>query len=139
MWGRILKLICEELGDRNLLFLEADKDLKWYGVPVKEICDKVSFEATNSEIAQTVRANLQEVQGKGWIVYVDPFNNFADIYESDKPRYGNRWNLEKPFDISEVRFRIGFFASKEDAYDFFLKISKKIKELYDIKFDVIYV
>jgi len=138
MWGRILKLVCQELGDRNLFFLEADGNLKWYGVPVKEICDKVGFEATNSEIAQTVKANLQEVQGKGWVVYVDPFNNFANIYKSDKPRYGNRWNPDRPFDISEVRLRIGFFGSKEEAYDFFLKISKKIKELYNLEFDVIY-
>ncbi|AAC07189.1 hypothetical protein [Aquifex aeolicus] len=117
MWARVLKLICEELGDRELFLLEADKDLKWFGAPVKEVCEKVNFDARNSEIAQTVKASLQEVQGEGWIVYVDPFNNFADIYEANKPRYRNRWNQERPYDISETRFRVGFFPSREEAYD----------------------
>ncbi|GAB6065095.1 hypothetical protein JCM9492_01870 [Aquifex pyrophilus] len=138
MWGRVLKLICEEAGDRNLFFLEADENLKWFGAPVREVCQKVNPDMKNSEIAQTVKVSLQPVEGEGWVVYVDPFNNFADIYPSDKPRYRNRWNPERPYDINETRFRIGFFGSKEEAYDFFLKISKKIRELYDLKFDVIY-
>lgn len=139
MWGRALKLICENLGDRELYILEADKDMKWFGASLRKLCGNLDFNARVSEIIQTIKLNLEEVkEGEGWIVYVDPINNFADIYEYNKPRYRNRFNVERPFDVSEKGFRVGFFPSKEEAYEFFLNISKILKNKEKIKFDVIY-
>ncbi|NPA32287.1 MAG: hypothetical protein GXO04_01535 [Aquificae bacterium] len=120
------------------MILEADKELKWFGAPLGELCERIPESATNSEALRTVKSLLKETEGEGWIAYVDPFNNFADIYESDKPRYRNRWNAERPYDVNEMAFRVGFFSSRDEAYDFFLKIAQKIRELYNLKFDVIY-
>ena len=138
MLGKVLKLVCENLGDKEVYFLEADENLNWFGAPVKEVCSQLDFNDKNSSIVQTIKSNMKELgKGEGWIVYVDPFNMFADIYEADKPRYRDRWNKDRPFNLSHMSIRIGFFASRDEAYDIFLKISKKLKE-ENFKFDVIY-
>jgi len=137
MWGRVLKLICENLGERELYILEADKDMKWYGVPLRKLCDNLQFNGKVADLVRSIKAELGEMSGTGWVVYVDPYNFFADVYEADKPRYRNRWNPERPSDISEKGFRVGFFGSKEEAYDFFVKIAKTLKDTEGIKFDVV--
>ncbi len=138
MLGKVLKLVCENLGDREVYFLEADGELNWFGAPVGEVCSKIDFNAKNSEIIQAIKSELKELgKGEGWVVYVDPINMFADIYEADKPRYRDKWNKDRPFNLSPMSLRIGFFASRNEAYDVFLRISKKLKE-EDYKFDVIY-
>lgn len=138
MLGRVLKLVCENLEDRELYFLEADAELNWFGAPVRELCSKLDFSAQNSEIIRAIKSELRELgKGEGWIVYLDPFNMFADIYEADRPRYRDRWSKERPFNLSHMSLRIGFFPNRNDAYEMFLRISKKLKE-ENYKFDVIY-
>ncbi len=138
MLGRVLKLICESLDNKEVYFLEADGELNWYGASVQEVCNKLNFDDTNSSIVQSIKSELKELgKGEGWIVYVDPYNMFADIYEAKRARYRDRWNKERPYNLSPTSIRIGFFKTRDEAYDTFLKISKKLKE-EDLKFDVIY-
>ncbi len=138
MLGKVLKLISESLEGRKVYFLEADENLNWFGAPVKEVCDQLDFNDKNFSIVQTIKSNMKKLgKGEGWIVYIDPLNMFADIYEAEKPRYRDRWNKERPFNLSPTSIRIGFFSNRNEAYDIFLRISKKLKE-ENLKFDVIY-
>jgi len=138
MWGKMLKLICERAKGRELYLLEADGELNWFGAPLSQVCGEVSEEEKVSQLVEKLRSKFSQVgKGEGWVVYVDPYNFHADIYPADKPRYRNRWNPERPYDVNEQAFRIGFFPSKEEAYDFFYGIAKLLRE-ENLKMDLLY-
>ncbi|NPB06636.1 MAG: hypothetical protein GXO03_03410 [Aquificae bacterium] len=138
MWGELLKLICDKAQGRELFLLEADGELNWYGAPLSQVCSELPQDGKVSELVKAVRSKFSPVKGEGWVAYVDPYNCFADIYPADRPRYRNRWNPERPYDVNEHAYRIGFFGSKEEAYDLFYEIAKLLKKEKDLKFDVIY-
>ncbi|MDQ7038954.1 MAG: hypothetical protein Q9N26_07150 [Aquificota bacterium] len=138
MWGKVLKVLCEKAEGKDLYFLEADKDLNWYGVPILKVCTDVNSDALTREIIETIKAGLEPVSPGKFVAFLNPMSFFADIYPADKPRYRDRNSPERPFIITPNSLRVGFFDSIEEAADLFLEVSKALKKSEGIKFDVVY-
>ncbi len=138
MWGKILKVLCEKAEGKDLYFLEADKDLSWFGVPVSKICADVDPDTPTKEIIESIKAGLEPVSPGKFIAFLNPLSPFADIYPADRPRYRDRNNPERPFLITPNSLRVGFFDSVEEAANLFLEVSKALRRSEGIKFDVVY-
>jgi hypothetical protein len=126
-WSKILEKICDVLGEKDLYILEADQELNWYGLPLKDLCG--SLDLTDSELFKVIKGKVQEeVKGEGYIALVSPVNLYVDIYPYDRRRFSSGENRTRPFDVTREHFRVGFFKTKEDAVNFFLRVESLLKE-----------
>ena len=140
-WGKVLRAICEEAKERgvNLYILEGDESLNWFGFPVKEVCFEENFSKEDTELFKEVKAKAEAgVQGNGYIAYVSPLNFFVDIYESDRRRFAVSGASSRPFGVTRDGFRVGFFADKEEAVNFFLGVAKRLREEASINLHLFY-
>ncbi len=128
-WAKVLKVICEEAKGKNLYILEADSDMNWFGLPLKDLCTDSTYSLKDPEIYRMLKGKInEEVKGEGFVALVNPVNMYADIYESSRPLFASSWAKERPFDVTRDSFRLGFFETKEEAVNFFLKVSSRLKE-----------
>ncbi len=129
-WAKVLETLCETAKESglNLFILEADDKLKWFGYPVGQICVEALNGKKDTELFKEIKSKIsEEVQAGKFIAYVSPVNFQVDIYESDRPRFAQAGS-SRPFCVTREGFRVGFFESKEDAVNFFLKVAKKLQE-----------
>ncbi len=126
-WSQVLKSICQLAGEKKLYVIEGDQDLNWYGMPLEDLCTNV--DQSDGDLYKVMKSKAQEeVEGGGYIALVSPINLYVDIYPSDTKRFASSLNKARPFDITREYFRIGFFSTKEEAVNFFLEVSRKLKE-----------
>ncbi len=126
-WSRVLEKICRALGDKNLYIIEGDHELNWFGMPVRDICGSLNLK--DGELYKIIKGKVQEeVKGSGFIALVSPVNLYVDIFPHDSRRFSSGEGRSRPFDITREHFRIGFFPSKEEAVNFFLKVEALLKE-----------
>jgi len=102
-------------------------------------CGVERYNEEDVKVFKTIKENISEkVEGKGYVVFISPLNLWADIYEYDRTKFKSPGNLEKPFDISLDRFRIGFFDEKQKAVDFTLNLVKRLREKFNLHLHVFY-
>ncbi len=126
-WSQVLKRICQIAESKKLYVIEGDQDLNWYGMPLEDLCTNVDL--SDTDLYKVMKSKAQEeVEGSGYIALVSPVNLYVDIFPSSSRRFASSFNKGRPFDITRDHFRIGFFNTKEEAVNFFLEVSRKLKE-----------
>ncbi len=124
-----MRVICEEARDKDLYILEADSEMNWFGISLKDVCMSSTYSMKDTEIYRMLKGKInEEVRGGGFVALVNPANMYADIYESSRPLFASSWTKERPFDVTKDYFRLGFFETKEEAVNFFLKVSSRLRE-----------
>ncbi|WP_457600192.1 hypothetical protein [Hydrogenivirga sp.] len=129
-WGRVLKALCEESATEGieLHILEADGELNWYGVSLKEVCSEENYSKTDGELYREIKGRVSDqVAGGGFIAYVSPVNLQVDIYESDRRMFSTA-GTSRPFAVTKDGFRVGFFKDRDTAVDLFLRVKKRLEE-----------
>ena len=140
-WGKILKALCEEAQKegKDIYILEGDSSLNWFGVPLKNFCRDENYEKEDSKLFKEIKKEINtQLSNGGYLILISPMNMWADVYESKSQKFKNPANLERPFDVSFDRFRVGFFKDKEEAVDFILKVSKRLNEEFNLHLHVFY-
>ncbi len=130
-WAKVLKGICEEAleAGKEIYILEGDSEMNWFGISLKDLCSDSTYSMGDYELYKLVKSKMsEEVNGEGFIALVNPANMYADIYESSRPLFPSSHNKTRPYDTTRDHFRIGFFKTKEEAVDFFLNVSKRLRE-----------
>ena len=129
-WGKVLRAVCEKAKEKGieLFILEADEDLNWFGMPIKEVCSEEMFSKSDHQLFKEVKGRVEEEVSSGPVIaYLSPINFQVDIYESDKRRFTIS-GTQRPFAVTREGFRIGFFGDKKEAVDFFIEVSKRLEE-----------
>jgi hypothetical protein len=139
-WAKVLKVICEEAlkEGREIYVVEGDSQMRWFGLSLKDLCSDSTYSMSDPEIYRIVKAKItEEVRGGGFMALVNPVNMYADIYESSRPLFASSHNRTRPYDVTRDHFRVGFFPTKEEAVDFFLRVSQRLREA-GITFHIFY-
>ncbi len=130
-WAKVLKTMCEEAlsSGKEIYILEGDSQMNWFGISLKDVCSDSVYSMTDPEVYKMLKSKTnEEVKGEGFIALVNPVSMYVDIYESSRPFFASSHNKARPYDITRDHFRVGFFSAKEEAVDFFLRVSKRLKE-----------
>ena len=129
-WGKVLRAVCEKAKEKGieLFILEADEDLNWFGLPIKEVCSEETLSKSDPQLFKEVKGKVEEKVSSGPVIaYLSPINFQVDIYESDRRRFPTS-GTQRPFAVTRDGFRIGFFGDKKEAVDFFIEVSKRLGE-----------
>ncbi len=139
-WAKVLKGICEQAlkEGKEIYVVEGDPDMNWFGISLKDLCSDSVYSMSDFELYKMVKGKAsEELKGGGFIALVNPVSFYADIYESNRPLFASSHNRSRPYDITREHFRVGFFTTKEEAVNFFLEVSKRLRE-EGINFHVFY-
>lgn len=129
-WAKVLVAVCEETKEKGieLFILEADEDLNWFGLPMREVCSEETLSKTDPLIFKEIKGKVEERLDQGpFVAYVSPVNFHVDIYESDRRMFPSP-GTSRSFGVTREGFRVGFFQTKEEAVNFFLSVSKRLRE-----------
>ncbi len=129
-WGKVLRALCETADSEGveLFILEADAELNWFGVDLKELCSEDNYTKSDAQLYKEIKGRVSDKVTPGeFIAYLSPINFQVDIYESERRRFASS-TTSRPFSVTRDGFRVGFFKDRDSAVDFFLKVARRLKE-----------